>query len=453
VLATAVVYLTGGVESPFTFTFSIAVIAAAIVLDQRGAFAAAVASTLAFSILLMLGRLGVLHPPGIAGAISTGRLAFLWVTNTLAQFLIAALASFLSRQLTAAGGALREREADLRSLAEIQEQILAAMPSGLVTGDVEGRITFVNRAGRSILGLRPEGRLEGQLDDIFPGIRSLRADAKRHELVLETPAGERTLGLAVARLHGVQGGTLIVFQDLTDLRRAEGELRRMDQLAALGAFSAQLAHEVRNPLAAMRGAAQLLAQEENEGEVRERLTTILVREADRLSVLVDNFLRFARPPEPQKERTHLVSLVLEVLEMVRLDAASEGVRLESALDPVEAWVDPGQLKQVLLNLLRNALVAARPAGVIRVEVRAQEAQARIRVWDSAGSISEENLGRIFQPFFTTKEGGTGLGLSTAHSIVRAHQGQIHVSSSPAKGTEFVVELPLGEALRASAGRR
>ena len=128
--------------------------------------------------------------------------------------------------------------------------------------------------------------------------------------------------------------------------------------------------------------------------------------------------------------------------------------MESTLKPVEALVDPGQLKQVLLNLLRNALVAVPPGGKVRVSLEAANGQAWIRVWDSAGCIAQENLVRIFEPFFTTKEGGTGLGLSTAHSIVRAHQGQIHVSSSPALGTEFVVELPLGhvgEARRASAG--
>ena len=445
-LASTLVYFTGGAESPFTFAFSLAVIGAAIVLGQRGALAAAIASTVAYSFLAGLGQVGIRSDPGVA--IPLGRLAFLWVTNNLAQFLIAALASYLSRQLVAAGGALQEREEDLRRLADLQEQILTAMPSGLVTGDSEGNLTFVNRAGRAILGLSPEGKVEGRLEEIFPGIKELDQSARRKEMTVDTESGERTLGLSVANLHGDGAGVLVVFQDLTQLRHVQQELRRVDQLAALGSLSAQLAHEVRNPLAAMRGAAQMLGQENVPPDSHGRLTQILIREADRLSNLVENFLRFARPPNPRLERCDLAALIAETIEMARLDASTEGLNLDTRLAPVEAAVDPGQVKQVLLNLLRNAVTAARPNGTVRVELSARGSLARISVWDSAGAISEAHLERIFEPFFTTREGGTGLGLSTAHSIVRAHNGEIHVSSSPAKGTEFVVEVPLDSAQRA-----
>jgi two-component system sensor histidine kinase PilS (NtrC family) len=325
------------------------------------------------------------------------------------------------------------------------------MPSGLVTTDRQGRVTFVNRAGRIILGLPPEGPIWQELEGIFPGIHTLNSRSRRHELVVDTPAGERILGLTVANFQQTSEGLLIVFQDLTDLRRAERELRRVDQLAALGTFSAQLAHEIRNPLAAMRGAAQLLAQEDSQGQDA-RLITILLREADRLSLLVENFLRFARPPDPKLEMLDLSSIVAETLEMMRMDNLAEGVQVSSDLTPVVAPVDPSQLRQVLLNLLRNAFGAVQPHGQVRVAVTAEQDRVRIRVWDSAGAIPEDHLGRIFEPFFTTRQGGTGLGLSTAHSIVRAHQGQIHVTSSPDEGTEFILELPMQEARLASTGR-
>ena len=143
-------------------------ISAAIVLDQRGALMAAVASTVAFSTLAALSFLTLLVPPGAQGAISPARLVFLWVTNTLGQFLIAVLASYPSRQLRATGGALRAREADLRRLALLQEQILEAMPSGLVTSNPQGTVTFVNRAGRAILGLPRDGGPETRpVDELF----------------------------------------------------------------------------------------------------------------------------------------------------------------------------------------------------------------------------------------------------------------------------------------------
>jgi two-component system sensor histidine kinase PilS (NtrC family) len=173
-----------------------------------------------------------------------------------------------------------------------------------------------------------------------------------------------------------------------------------------------------------------------------RLTTILLRESDRLSRLVEEFLRFARPPKPVLRPVGLELLVKETMEMVQTDPLSHGVELELDLQPVTATVDPDQVRQVLLNLVRNAFEAAGTGGRVRVALVSEGQVARLSVWDSAGAIPESHLGRIFEPFFTTRSGGTGLGLATAYSIVRAHEGRIQVSSTPKAGTEFMVELPL-----------
>jgi two-component system sensor histidine kinase PilS (NtrC family) len=234
---------------------------------------------------------------------------------------------------------------------------------------------------------------------------------------------------------------LIIFQDLTALRRTEDELRRADRLAALGSLAAQLAHEIRNPLAAMRGSAQMLAQDAAGNAGNERLTAILLRESDRLSRLVEDFLRFARPPPPQRQPVALEALVSETVEMLRADPLGRGVQVVQELTPVQAQVDPDQIRQVLLNLLRNAFQAAGPGGRVRVSLDVgPDGEPSLRVWDSAGAIPEEHLGRIFEPFFTTRCGGTGLGLSSAHSIVRAPGGRIQVHSAPQVGTEFMVAL-------------
>jgi two-component system sensor histidine kinase PilS (NtrC family) len=248
---------------------------------------------------------------------------------------------------------------------------------------------------------------------------------------------------------------LIVFQDLSELRQAESELKRADHLAALGRLSAQLAHEIRNPLAAMRGSAQMLAQDARPEDSSHRLANILVREADRLSHLVEDFLRFARPPPPVLREASLSQLVSDTIEMLRADPLCQRVHVELELEPVLVEMDADQLRQVLINLLRNALAAAGTGGTVRVTVRRAGGRPEIRIWDSAGSIPQGNLERIFEPFYTTKPGGTGLGLSTAHSIVRAHGGAIRVSSNPAQGTEFVVGLPSAqsETERAHPGGR
>lgn len=441
-IATGLVYLSGGSDSPLTFLYSLAVIGAAVVLDWRGALWVAGAAAVCFAGLVVMQRLSDVAP---LGPLLPSRGFFVLGSNLLALALIAVLAGYLSRQLSATGGALSAREADLRRLGGLQQQILSSMPSGLITCDGQKRVTYVNAAARGILQLEDEVGAGQPLESLLPGVSGLAPRSSRGELVVGTDGGRRRiiLGLSVTPLEGEQGALLIVFQDLTELRRMEEDLERSDRLASLGALSAQLAHELRNPLAAMRGSAQLLAQECSRDVVVVKLTNILVRESDRLARLVEDFLRFARPPEPVRREVPLDALLAETVDMLRADPLARDVRVEvSAQERLTAAVDPDQLRQVLINLVRNGFQAAGPKGEVKVGLARSEKEAQIRVWDSAGSITEEMMGHLFEPFFTTRDGGTGLGLSTAHSIVRAHGGSIRVRSDPAEGTEFVVGLPL-----------
>jgi two-component system sensor histidine kinase PilS (NtrC family) len=443
-LATALVYLSGGADSPYTFTFSLAVIEAALLLDRRGALVTAAASSLAFGGLLLALQTGLVVSPLAEGPVPDRRAVFVMGSNTLAVTLVAVLAGYLSRQLSAAGGRLVAQEQDLRRMAELQRQILSAMPSGLLTGSGQGVITFANPAAGAMLGRRPEQLQGTPLEAVLPGVLTLGPVAPRRELTVDTPAGERRLGLSVSPLEREAGTLLIVFQDLTELRRVEDDLRRADRLAALGKMAAQLAHEIRNPLASMRGSAQLLASELPPDGTGATLTRILVRESDRLSRLVGDVLRFARPQEPARQRVDLGRLVEEVLVMLRTDPLAAGVDVRISAPPLQAAVDPDQLRQVLLNLARNALQAAGPGGRVRAEVEGRPGEALVRVWDSGGGILPAHMPRLFEPFFSTRDGGTGLGLSTARAIVMAHGGDIQVRSSPEQGTELLVRLPLQE---------
>jgi two-component system sensor histidine kinase PilS (NtrC family) len=434
-ISTVLVFLTGGPESPFTFAYLLSVVGAAILLGQWGALVAAAACSASFLVLTAAISSGTIRTFVPVGALSVGRLAFLCTSNVLAQFLTAMLAGFLARQLTTTGGRLSARERDLRELTRLQQQILAAMPSGLLTCDVEGRITYVNRAGQQILGLEVNAT-PGNVEELIPGVRTLFTGRPRSEVTVTTPIGRRILGLTVSALSTPPSPLLVVFQDLTDLRRAEQELRRADRLAELGALSAQLAHEIRNPLAAMRGSAQLLSP--GADAESQRLVGILTREADRLGELVTDFLVFARPPAPVRQTCDLDELVRQTLELLSSDPLASGVEIDVAHGGLHAEVDPDQVRQVLLNLLRNAMAAAGRGGRVRTFFSRVDGEVRIHVWDSGGSIATADLPHIFEPFFTKRPGGTGLGLSTVHSIVRAHGGQIEVSSSPGGGTEFVV---------------
>lgn len=450
-LASGLVYITGGADSPYAFTYLLAVVAGSILLYQRGAVVAAVSSGVAFTSLALAIQFEIIPAAEGSEKLAASRLAFTLVSNLLAQVLIAALATYLARQLWTTGGRLSAREADLRHLAELHRRILGAMPSGLITCDGNTRITFVNRAASAILGIDPQQAVGDSIDGLIPGTRALMP-GRRSEVVVATRFGERTLGLTTSPLEETTGEMLVVFQDLTDLRRMEEEMKRVDRLAALGKLSAQLAHEIRNPLAAMRGSAQLLASETGGDPASARLVGVLVRESDRLSALVDDFLRFARPPPPSLRTANLAQLAEETVEMLLEDPLARGIRVDVRLQQLDALVDADQLRQVLINLLRNAFAAAGPdGGEVRVTVESGDRGPLLKVWDSAGAIAPEDIGRIFEPFFTRRAGGTGLGLSTAHSIVRAQGGSIEVSSSPERGTEFVVTLRATEAPHASIG--
>ena len=451
-LASGLVYLTGGSDSPFIFAYSLGVIAAAILLYQQGALLAASASSAAFGALSLLIQAGLLRSPQGSAMPSSGKVWFAILSNTLAQFLIAALANYLVRQLWTTGGRLSQREADLKRIADLQRQILACMLSGLVTCDQDGTISFVNKATETIFGLGGQGSAPRNIEELIPGILKL-GPVRRGEVTVQTPFGSRILGLSVTPLEGQSKSLLVVFQDLTDLRALESELRRVDHLASLGTLAAQLAHEIQNPLAAMRGSAQLLGGEARDGSSSQRLSTILVRESDRLTKLVEEFLKFARPPAPVTRLESLGKIVEEAMEMLRADPLSAGINVELRTTEAPAYVDADQIRQILLNLIRNALAAVGRAGKVRVSVAQFGAECQIRVWDSGGRIPESDLGRIFDPFYTTQKGGTGLGLSITHSLVRAHGGKIQVTSSPEHGTEFLVSLPAArEASIASLGR-
>ncbi len=434
-LASSVVFLTGGARSPFTFLFLVSIIGAAVLLGSRGAIVGFLGAATAYG--LVLASLLADQQPGEA----VPRLGLDALIQLVAQLLTAVLSGYVGEQLSRTGGRLRASEREFQELTELQNEIVRAIPSGLITCDSDGNVSFVNPAAEAILGLDAAVAMRRKIDELLPGARELSA-ARRSELRVETPRGDRNLGLSVAPMLK-DGGHLIVFQDLTELRQIEKELDSIDHLATLGRLSAQLAHEIRNPLAAMRGSAQMLVGD-SAGAPGERLARLILREADRLGGLVEGYLKLARPPPPQLQPTRLDTVVRETLELLRADPAFAGVQVDENLMALEAVCDAGQLKQVLINLLRNAaqaLSTVKGRGRIRIRVaRGPEGAALLEVWDSAGALAAEDRQRIFEPFFSRASGGTGLGLSTVHTIVHAHGGTIGVDSSPATGTTFSVKL-------------
>ncbi len=418
-LSTAVIVLTGSSESPFVFLYLVAIIEASILLGRTGGYVAAAVS--------WLNWLGV--SAFFAGGPVGPHLYQLGV-QAIAQVLVAFLSSYVSEQLARSNEKLSESQADLDRLTAIHDQIVHAIPSGLVTCDREGRPTSVNPAAYDILGGTPN-RTQLAMLSAAPVGRPFEGEC-------ETSRGTRTLSALRVPLDEAIGATLIVFQDLTELRSLEREVTRIDNLASLGKLFAQLAHEVRNPLSAMRGAAQLIS--DVDADQRTRLAQLIISESDRLNLLVGGYLKMTRPPPPKPVPLRLDSVVAETVEMLRMDPAY--ARLDADLKPCPAIVDPSQIKQVILNLLRNASKATEGGhGRVRIATSVADGAPTLSVWDSAGAVRQEDAERIFEPMVSATADGTGLGLSTVRSIVHAHGGQITLTSNLTEGTLFSVRFP------------
>jgi two-component system, NtrC family, sensor histidine kinase PilS len=430
----AVVAITGGAESVFVFMYLLAVVDGAILLYRLGAY---VAAALAVMVHVAVGLAVDVAPPLPWAALGLQSAAFL---------LTAALSSYLADQLRRTGERLAARESDLAAITALHESIVQSVSSGLLTLDAAGRVTFLNRAGEQLTGLSL-GAVRGRDASLWFG--AFRTDVARGETEFTNAAGTKLhLGYSSFELLGRDGraiGAAVIFQDLTGLRTMEERVSRSERLADLGGVASGLAHELRNPLASMMGAVDLLKQDPAMSSENRRLMEIAMREAGRLDQLVSHFLDYARPAPPRRVPCDLAPLVAETLDVFAHDPAAR-VETERDLAPAVAYCDPGQMKQVVWNLLRNAAEAAGErsagsAGRVRAACGEDAAAAWLVVEDDGPGIPVADRTRVFLPFFTTKRAGTGLGLATVHRIVDQHGGSIGVESAASGGARFVVRIP------------
>jgi two-component system sensor histidine kinase PilS (NtrC family) len=474
-LLTSIVYFSGGKDSIFTFLHVLLIVYAARLFGRPGAYLTTAVASLAYGGMLFGVDQGLLPRLGDAPSSPTPWFT-LWGLHSGAWLLVALLSSTLSRELHSAGRELDRRRTALERLQQHHERTVESLTSGLLTTNRAGRVTSFNQEGERITGMTPGHALGLDLEEVLPGVRRCVIDASgqsprpmRARMEFVRPGGEKLhLGVAASVLRDVGGepsGHVVIFQDVSDVVRMEAELRRSERLAAVGELSAGMAHEVRNPLAAISGSIQMLRAGLGVGEEdaeRRRLMDIVVRETDRVDALITEFLRFARPAPPKLAPVELASLVGDVLE-VFAGEIPESVTLECDVpEGIWAQADADHLRQLLWNLLLNGVQAIPGAGRLVIsarEVEAPQGQAwegrsatqaasmrwvEVRVADSGGGIPPDVLERIFEPFFTTRQRGSGLGLATVHRIVEAHGGSLGVTSTPGEGTEFRILLPRSE---------
>ncbi|HEX9022038.1 MAG TPA: ATP-binding protein [Nitrospirota bacterium] len=228
------------------------------------------------------------------------------------------------------------------------------------------------------------------------------------------------------------------------LFQTEEQLRRADRLSALGELSAGMAHEIRNPLGAIKGAVEILKDDYSPDEAKYEFVRILLKETDRLNRIVHEFLGFARPKPPEFHQTDPNESVESVLTLISQEARKAGVAVVKKLDPFigKRNLDAALLKQALLNLMLNAIQAMPKGGALTVETALRGEFLEIKIADTGVGITEENRKKLFSPFFTTKKNGTGLGLAITYRIVQNHRGTVAVSSEPGRGTTFTIKIPV-----------
>lgn len=465
-LETFLVARTGVVESPFSVLYVITVSLGSLILGRRGGVTTAGVSVILFGLLTNVQLYGVLEAQGW---LSPSRLPIAETFQTfgvhaLALIVVGLLSGTLAEQLRRADQSRVEKERGLERLQAFHENVIQSISSGVFTTDATGRITSFNLAAQEVTGNRfsaVQSRLwweafNWQQADLFVTEPAALTGSYRFEMEGKRADGSRViLGMTLSPLteHGVQTGLVGVFKDLTQVRDMEEEMRRREWLATLGEMSAGMAHEIRNPLAALAGSMQMLRRDHPMDDTSGRLMDIAIREATRLDAIITEFLMYARPPALNLKECDVNALVNETLDLLRHEARSRKnvtLTVQNGSGPLTAQVDPDQMKQVFWNLATNAFEAM-PAGG---RVTLSTGRRRIRSGDRSGDVIEiafqdggegikkEDLEKIFLPFFTTKKQGSGLGLAAVHRIVDLHGGWIRVDSKPGKGSRFVVCLPL-----------
>jgi two-component system sensor histidine kinase PilS (NtrC family) len=460
-LETAIVVGSGGIESPFILLYFVTTFTGAMYLGRRGAIVTACAG------IAMLGAIGVVIGDGTGRALERNRLIYEVCVDSAALLLLALLSGFLAERSRRTRRALQTASEELRRVMTSTDQILQSMPIGLLTASNQGTILRSNRAARELLGLDPEDDLVGQplpqlLGTFAPGLVEsveevllTREWSLREEIVVETGSGPHPVGVAVTPL--VHDGTvleevIVTLTDLHDVRHMEKEMRRSEQLATLGELAAGVAHEIRNPMASISGAVQVLrAEAKAEGDEAE-LLDLIVRESDRLNRIIDGVLDYTRDRSGARGVHDLSAVAAEVARLIQHDqdlCEGKSIVLEfSKPQDFRAEVEEGGMKQVFFNLVRNALEAMPKGGVLRISgERPNERRIRIVFRDTGTGIPPRELEQIFKPFHTSKPDGTGLGLSIASRIVEANDGTIQVKSTPGVGTAITVELPAARAAR------
>lgn len=452
-LATVVIHITGGAESALTPLYILVISIAALLLRPSGVFTV----WLSASGFFILDQTVWLQAPLTLGV------AVLVVLFAL----VAVVTGWLGQRLRLAGTTLGEVKSELEQLRLDTGDILATLSTGLISVDSQGRLLYMNLAAEALLGFDSEEYLGmpvlGAVDAVSPSLavavrQSLvsRRALAREKVTARLGGEDRVLGLSTAVLERAGAATTVtvIFQDITDADRIDALNRRTERLEAVAELSASLAHEIKNPLASIRSSVEQLGSDRLDEADRSTLSSLILTESDRLSRLLSDFIEFARIRSGAVEPVNVADIVETAVALAREHPdAVDDTELDVTIDPTggPTWTsgDADLLHRAVFNLVLNAVQFAGPKGTVAVTVNVRSGDrgglepklVQILVEDSGPGIDPDERSRIFDPFYTTRVDGSGLGLSVVHRAVEAHAGTVFIESSILGGAAFVIQLP------------
>ncbi len=473
----AIIHYSGGEASILTFLFALTILSAAFVYRMSETVITATVAVFTYLSIAYFEYNGIIPPiqsPATQMIYSNSDMAFaVAYMQVCFLYIIAFLSGYMAQKIGAHLGEIEETRKELARVQWNTDQILQHMRSGLVTVNENGTIIYYNEAAARILQL-PSDKVMGQnfqddfparlknLTNILKNALSTSTIGNRSETTIENRYGQQIpIAIVVNTLRtddGI-GGAIVLFEDITEDKKKEELLQQMEKLAAIGELSARLAHELRNPLAAIRGGVEMMKNEMKTAKLDEKIADLIIRESDKLTQILEEFLTFARlkelPPEQFRvENIQLANLISQSTQ-TSLAAASFPNNIEIKInipENIEIIGRKDQLIRVFQNIVTNAIESiGTETGKITIstgqKIRSlfnREELVGISIKDSGSGVSKENLSKIFDPFFTTKIKGVGLGLSIVQGIVNQHGGFIEVKSEPDKFTEFIIYLPVAK---------
>ncbi len=456
VLAVSVVsFFTGGVNSIFTLLYPVLVVVGGYLLRRQGAWIVAIIDALGYGLFCVALFYDWVNPERMGGtypyeAPTAGATLYALLAHYVGFGLVAALMTTLAERFESTRAALGVMERDFSSLRSLNEQLVSSLSFGVVTMDPWGKVTFANPAAMRLLGETLPAGWDFDSKLVGLGRQEFRDDglegAEEREFDVVLP-DNRSLNVVIAplRTDGQTLGRLALIRDQTEVVRLREQLALKDRLMAIGAMAADIAHEIKNPLGSISGAAQMLGRTSAQEQDERALLKIIQEESRRLSEVLSNFLRYVSPATPKRRPTDLSSLTEEVITLFRNDpACGAGLAISLSLPEgkVMLLIDPDQVRQALWNLVLNARKAVGGKGRIAVSLTAEGDEAILAVEDDGIGMSTAEIAEYFQPFRRGFSEGSGLGLSVVYRIMEQHGGRIQIESAPGSGARCRLIFPV-----------